>query len=135
MAGDVHIQLSEQDADAERLQLLTSFLREELRDIDGAEPQLQRAGSAPEGTRAVDAVAVGALVVKLLDSRAVRTVLDRIRSWLGRNATAPRSVRLEIDGDTIELASASTEEQQRLLEMFIQRHSPRGDEPWVADEP
>jgi hypothetical protein len=136
MAGDVQIQLTEQEADDERVQLLTGFLREELAGIDGVEPHLVRDGEAPEGARAVEVAAVGALVVKLLESGAVRAVVGTIRSWLSRGASAPRSVRLEIDGDAIELSSVSSEQQESLVEMFIRRHSAQGDEPWPAtDEP
>jgi hypothetical protein len=136
MAGDVQIQLTEQGADDERIQQLTGFLWEELAGLDGVEPHLARDGEIPEGARAIEAVAVGAVVVKLFESGAVRAVVGTIRSWLGRGAGAPRSVRLEIDGDAIEVSGVSSEQQESLVEMFIRRHSPRDDEPWPAtDEP
>jgi hypothetical protein len=34
-----------------------------------------------------------------------------------------RTVRLELDGDALELSQASAADQQRLIELFVSRHT------------
>jgi hypothetical protein len=41
-------------------------------------------------------------------------------------------VRLELDGDALELSQASAADQERLIELFVARHATREGEPWPA---
>jgi hypothetical protein len=133
MDQSLHVQLAEQGADDERLQRLAGHLRDELRDVGGVEPTLLQAGEAPEGSRALDIIVVGGLVLKLLDSAALRAAIGAIRGWLGRGAGAPRTVHIAIGDDSIDLSAATTEDQERLVEMFVSRHTSQGDgQSWSA---
>jgi hypothetical protein len=52
------------------------------------------------------------------------SVVGWIRAWLAR--TRARSVRLSIDGDTIEVTGLSSAEQQRLIDLWVSRHETGG---------
>lgn len=123
MAEQVHVLLSEAGADAERLDALARGLREELLNLEVDDVTALSAGPPPPGARALDVVAVGGLLVSLASSQAVRAVLSTIRRWVGRGDAAPRTVRLEIDGDVLELSAASPADQERLVALFAARHS------------
>jgi hypothetical protein len=88
-------------------------------DVDAVEPATR--GPAPEGTRAVEALAVGALVVRLFRSPESLAALARtVRAWVG--SRPDRRVRIELDGDVLELSGASDEERERLVDAWIERH-------------
>lgn len=125
MESSLHIQLSEEGADAERLETLTRYLRHELVELDAGEVTPLRVGEPPAGTRALDVIAVGGLVVSWISSDGLRSVVAAVRSWLARDHSATaHTIRLEIDGDVLDLASATTAEQERLIELFVSRHGP-----------
>ena len=92
-----------------------------------------RAGETPPDARAFDVVAVGGLVVSLINSDALRAVVATVRNWLSRGQSTTHAVRLEIDGDAIDLSAASTAEQERLIEVFVTRHGTGKDEAWAAN--
>ena len=123
MGEAMRIRLAEVGADDERLHGLTTGLRNELVEVDGLDVQLVHEGDAPDDSRALDVLAVGALAIRVLDSAGLRTAFGAIRAWLARGAGAPRSVHVEIDGDSIELSAATSEEQERLVALFLDRHA------------
>jgi hypothetical protein len=51
-------------------------------------------------------------------------VINSIRDWLRRGQDNQRRVRLELDGDKLELSQASAADQQQLIELFLSRHAP-----------
>ncbi|MEO6082433.1 MAG: hypothetical protein ABIQ18_04935 [Umezawaea sp.] len=119
----VKLALTEEGADAERLDQVTGFLRQELRELDVEDVTPLPAGEAPEGTRGIDVAAIGGLLVTLGQStQAVQTILMTVRAWLGRGGAAHRSVRVEIGGDVLELTDASTEDQDKLVDLFLRKH-------------
>jgi hypothetical protein len=108
-------------ADAEELERLAHSLRAELLqlDVEAVEPAVD--GPAPDRARAVEALVVGALVVRLArESKSLSSLVHAVRGWLG--ADAQRKVRIELDGDVIELTGSSDEERQRLVDAWIERH-------------
>jgi hypothetical protein len=108
------------DADAEEVAEATSQLRRELLDLDVEAVEMPGAGAAPPGSRAVELAAVGALVVTLAQSELLSMVMATVRSWLaGRRQ---RSIKLELDGDVLELTGVSSGEQQRLVDEWLRRH-------------
>jgi hypothetical protein len=124
MDRDLSVQLSEEDADAERLDELTSALRQELLQLDVEDVTALRAGAAPPGARGLDVAVVGSLLVALGSSAGgVAAVISAITGWLSRGWGAHRSVRLEIDGDVLELSETSAADQDRLVGLFIARHA------------
>ena len=111
------------DADAEEVADATLQLRRELLDLDVEAVELSAAGEPPPGTRAVELAALGALVVTVAQSPLLGPVVAAVRSWL---AGAPeRSIKLELDGDTLELTGLSSKEQQRLVDEWLRRHESR----------
>jgi hypothetical protein len=110
------------DADEEELEELTSKLRRELEQLEVDEVQRPVVGEAPEGTRALDVLALGTLVVKLVQSaQPLRDVVQTVRRWLGNQQES--TVRIEMDGDSIELSSVSSVEKDKLINAWIERHS------------
>ncbi len=108
-------------ADEDELERLARSLRAELLelDVDAVEPVA--AGPAPEDARAVEALMLGALVVRLgRNSEALSSLVRTVRGWLGDGES---KVRIELDGDVLELTGTSTEERQRLIDAWIDRHA------------
>lgn len=130
MDDGLRVQLSEEGADAERLDALTGFLRQELLQLDVEDITALRAGEPPPGARGLDLAAVGGLLVGLGSSAdALRAVISAITGWLARAGGSRRSVRLEIGGDVLELSDASVADQDRLVELFVGRHAAGTAEP------
>jgi hypothetical protein len=124
MDKDLRLQLSEEGADAERLAALTGYLRSELLQLDVEDVTALPAGEPPPGARGFDAATVGALMIALGQSaEGLRSVVSVIKGWLRRSDGAGRAVRLEIGGDALELSQASTADQERLIELFVIRHT------------
>jgi len=117
--------LSEEDADAERLAVLTGYLRAELLRLDVVEEvSALPAGEPPPGARVFDVATVGALLIAVGQSfEGLRSVVSVIRDWLSRGEGTGRAVRLELGGDTLELSQASAADQERLIELFIRQHA------------
>jgi hypothetical protein len=124
MDGQLRIQLSEDGADAARLDAVTGYLRQDLVQLDVDDVTTLRAGPPPPGARAVDATAVGGLLVALGSSAdGLRSVLSAIQAWLSRGSGVRRTIRLELGGDALELSQASAADQERLIGLFVSRHS------------
>jgi hypothetical protein len=109
-------------ADAEELERLASSLRTELLDLDVDAVERARAKEAPEGARAVEALVAGAVLVRLVRNRdALSSVVKTVRAWLGEHRQ--RRVRIELDGDVLELTGVSDEQRERLVDAWIERHA------------
>ena len=126
--GELKVQLAESGADAERLDELTGYLRRELLELDVDNVTALPAGEPPPGTRALEFLAIGGLLVTFSEAtEGVRKVVSVIRNWLARGDGVKRTVRLELDGDVLELSEVSAPEQTRLIELFVSRHADPGD--------
>lgn len=109
------------DADAEELAELTGRLRAELLDLDVDAVGQPIGGETPEDAKGVGLLAAGELVVRLVASPEVlASIIAGIGSWLGRNRA--RSVKLTLDGDTLEVSGVSSAEQDRLIGLWVSRH-------------
>ena len=126
MAGS-HVQLAAvvdagPDSDAEELAELTQRLRGQLLelDVDAVEPAT--GGEAPAGSKGVELLAIGGLVIQFaMKSETLRSVVDATSAWLGRQQG--RSVKLTLDGDTLEVTGVSSDEQRRLVDLWVARHA------------
>jgi hypothetical protein len=112
---------AESGADSEETAEATAQLRRELLDLDVDAVELPRAGEPPPGTRAVDLAEVGALVVTVAP-QLLTSVVAAVRSWLTHSRQ--RSIKLELDGDALELTAVSSKEQRRLTDEWLSRHAP-----------
>jgi hypothetical protein len=118
--GELKVELFEPDADLEAVDELTHQLRLELLelDVDSVSPVLT--GPAPAGSKGLELAAVGALLVQVAGSvDAVRTVVTALRSWLRRGSSRQRSLKISVDGRTLELNSATDAQQQQLIDEFV----------------
>ena len=123
MGGQLRLQISEENADAERLALLSGYLRSELLQLDLEDVSAPLDGGPPPGSRAVSVASVGGLLVTLGQSaQSLSAVVSAISAWLRRGRNSGRTVRLELGTDKLELSQASTADQERLIELFISRH-------------
>jgi hypothetical protein len=110
------------DSDAEELAELTQRLRGQLLelDVDAVEPATE--GEAPAGAKGIELLAIGGLVVQFaMKSEILRSVVDATSAWLGRQQG--RSVKLTLDGDTLEVTGVSSDEQRRLVDLWVARHA------------
>ncbi|MGH3829026.1 MAG: hypothetical protein ACRDRS_01025 [Pseudonocardiaceae bacterium] len=111
-------------ADAERLDELAVQLREELLELDIERAERTTAGQAPPGTRAGEILVAGALTVLLAQSSGLLTALvEMVRSWISRDSG--RSVKLEIDGDVLEVTGINQADQRELTKFWIDQHTDR----------
>jgi|SRR5215207_93062 len=110
------------DADDEEVAEAILQLRRELLDLDVDSVDLPGAVSL-RPTRGVELAALGALLVSVTQSQLLAPVLAAVRSWLG--GSPQRSIKLELEGDTLELTGISSTEQRRLVDEWLQRHTPR----------
>jgi len=113
------------DHDGEELFELTQGLRSELLELDVDGVALGSDGAAPDGSKGPELLALGGLAIKfMLNSAVLKSVVDTTVAWLGRQGA--RSVKLTLDGDTLELTGVSSDEQGRLVEQWIARHADDG---------
>lgn len=113
------------DTDAEELTQLTNRLRDELLNLDVDAVYSATGGQAPDSSKGIDLLAAGGLVVQfVLRQDLLRSIIDGVRSWLGRQHA--RSIKLTLDGDLLELTGVSSAEQDRLVELWVMRHAGAG---------
>jgi hypothetical protein len=109
------------DADPEELAELSARLRRELLQLDVASVEQPRS-DAPAGAKGADAAQIGTMLVTLAEAGvSLATLVTAVRSWLG--GSPDRKVRLELDGDAIELTGVTSDERQRLLDAWLERHA------------
>jgi hypothetical protein len=110
--------------DAEDSERLGRQLRNELRGLDVDEVIPVAAPAAPPGAKSGATASLTEWLVTLSAGGGVFvSVIATIKDWLGRRAGAHK-VTLTIDGDTLELSSASPTERAELIETFVRRHQP-----------
>jgi hypothetical protein len=123
MGEDVQVGVVEDGADDEQLEALALLLRQELLMLDVRAVEPYREGEAPDGSRGGLAAMAGVLSVSLAPGlQVLGSVVAVVRGWLRRSGSG-RTVKLAIDGDTIELTGASDEVQQQLVDAFVRRHA------------
>jgi hypothetical protein len=122
----VTLQLTEEDATDDRLDTLTGYLQQELLQLDVEDVRRPPAAPAPPGTRAVDLAQIGSIVVLLEPAAAgLKEIIAVIRGWLSRGDGVQRGVKIQLDGDVLELTNVSAAEQDRLITVFTERHRGR----------
>jgi len=109
-----------QDADTEAVAEAIRQLRRELLELDVDSVDLPRSADPPPGSRAVDVTALGALVVTIAQTPLLGAVVDTVRSWLARSRHG--TIKLELNGDVLELTGISSDEQRRLTDEWLRRH-------------
>jgi hypothetical protein len=120
-AVTVAVEVRETGADEHDLDELAARLRRALLELDV--DAVERApGSAPEGAKGLAELAT-LLVTVGNAAGGLATLVGAIRSWLGSSGT--RSVKLELDGDSLEVTGLSKPEQERLVAEWLSRQAAR----------
>jgi hypothetical protein len=121
----VTLRISDEGSDDHHLEELTSRLRSELAElrvpVSGAST-----GEPPPGTRSIELAALGTLILTLSQSQVLAAIINAVSAWLGQRRQ--RSVRLEIDGDVLEMSGKPTEEQRVLAAVWLRRHASTQDD-------
>jgi hypothetical protein len=115
----IEIGIGEQ-ADAESLAEATYHLRRELGELDLKRVSTPPAAPAPVGARGPDFAAIGTLIVTLGQGHQLGEVLAALLEWVSRHGR--RSVRVELDGDVLEVNGVSAHDQRRIINDWLQRH-------------
>jgi hypothetical protein len=119
---ELGIVLVDDDLDDEEVDELTQQLREELLESDVDSVELVTAGEAPPGTRGLEILVIGGLLVKVAESvDALSTVIGTIRHWLSRRGRG--KIKIQLGDDVLELSSVSKADQERLVDAFLNRHA------------
>jgi hypothetical protein len=109
------------DADAASIDGAARRLRRELLELEVERVELAPAGEPPPGSRAGETIALGSIIVALArNTAALASVVRAVQSWAARDRH--RTVRIELDGDTLEVAGISSREQERLISAWLARH-------------
>ncbi|MGH3779112.1 MAG: hypothetical protein ACRDRO_00410 [Pseudonocardiaceae bacterium] len=113
---------AEPDADREELVALAVRLREWLLPLGIESAGFGTAGKAPSGTRSAGMFVAGVLTVVLARSSEVfAKLIDVVQLWL--SSSGARSVKLELDGEVLEVTGITREDQRELIRTWIDRHT------------
>jgi hypothetical protein len=108
------------DVDAVELDELRSSLRAQLLELDVHAVEQVSAGPAPEGTRALELLAGGALLVSVSKSpELLKAVFGVIQGWV--SARPGRTVELNVNGNSLKMTGVTAADQERLIDAFIAR--------------
>jgi len=120
MSTQLQIEILDPTADDQELDELTESLRQDLLELDVDSVSRPTLGPGPEGSKGLDLAAVGALLVALKSSVEVATqVVSAVRSWMHRTKGPTQTLKLTMNGHTLELSAATTDQQQQLVDAFV----------------
>ena len=120
VSKELKIELFEPGADHEALDGLASDLRLELLELDVDSVSPVALEPPPEGSKGMELAAIGALLVHVKDALpVVNAVVTAARQWLARASSSGRSLKITVDGRTLELSAATAEQQQQLVDGFL----------------
>ncbi len=124
MAAEIRVGVLEEGSDDARLEELALVLRQELLALDVRAVEPYREGEVPDGTRGPGLAAIaGVLSVSLQPGlQVLGSVVSVVRDWLRRSGGG-RTVKVTIEGDTIELSGASDAVQQQLVDAWVRKHT------------
>jgi hypothetical protein len=123
-ADRLEVQLELDDgASPEEIERLTAAMRRELLQLDVAAVDRVPGEAAPEGAKAgLEIAAVGALMVTLGNAGStLEQIVATMRSWVSRSSD--RTVKLSLDGDTLEVGGMSEEDQRHVIDAWMDRHT------------
>ncbi len=110
------------ETDAGELRQLVADLRERLLELDVEGADAPTAGQAPPGTRAGEVLIAGALTVTLaLSARLLTALVKTVQLWV--YTAGARSVKMQIDGDVLEVTGITRHDQHELIQAWIDRHT------------
>jgi hypothetical protein len=114
----------EPDSGIEELAESIAQLYAGLIELDVSHIDTVRIGEPPPGAKAGEGLVLGALVVSLVRSAGGLTAVVRMaQDWL--RGHSHRSIKLDLDGDVLEVTGLSSDDQRRLISSWIERHAER----------
>lgn len=114
----IHIRPEKED-DKQEIDSLSRNLRDDLSNLDIDEVLLLYE-KPPPGSRALDGVALGSMVVDFVGGSAIKEVTKTVQAWIQRNEN--RSITIEApDGDRIDVKGISAGDQQKIIDAWVMR--------------
>jgi hypothetical protein len=98
---ELEIEVSAQDATEEDLDKLTRQFLGELRQADVESAKLVKSGSSPQGTKSIDPVAIGSIVVAVAPT-VLPKVLEMAQAWATRGQGRTVKFKGKVNGQRIE---------------------------------
>ncbi len=113
----------DEEVSPREMEELTAAMRRELLLLDVQSVDRVSGGPAPEGAKGIELAAIGALIVNLGQATPVLgQVVEAIRAWTARSPN--RTVKLTLDGDTLEVGGISETQQHDVIRDWMARHAP-----------
>jgi hypothetical protein len=112
----------DEDVSPLEMEELTAAIRRELLLLDVQSVDRVSGGPAPDGAKGIELAALGALIVNLGKATPVLgQVIDVIQAWAARSPN--RTVKLTLEGDTLELGGMSESQQGQVVKDWMARHA------------
>jgi hypothetical protein len=112
----IHIRPEKED-DKQEIDSLSRILQDDLLNLDVEEVHLLYEHPSP-GSKALDGVAIGSMVVDFVGGGAIKEVTQTIQAWITRNEN--RSITIEApDGDKIDVKGVSAKDQQKIIDAWV----------------
>jgi hypothetical protein len=111
--SELKVQVSSDGASEEEIDRMTRQLLSELQQMDVERAELARGGAAPEGTKGLDPVAAGSIIVSVLPALLPK-IVDGIQAWALRGSNRTVKFKGKLAGQSIEF-EGSGEDLQTLL--------------------
>lgn len=109
-------------ADDEEVARLVQRLRSELLALDVDDVLVPQQGDAPDGAKGGALLEFATVVVHLAAfPDLLEAVVGCARGWLSRQSA--RSLKLTLDGDSLEITGQRSEQQDSLIELWMARHA------------
>jgi hypothetical protein len=105
------LEVSAEDASAEEIDAMTRQLLRELRDLDLESVELVSGGAAPEGTKAVDPVTIGAITLAVLPNLLPK-VVEFVQAWALRGQGRTVKFKGKIAGQTVQFEGPASDLQK-----------------------
>jgi hypothetical protein len=119
----------DEDISPQDLDELTAAMRRELLNLDVDSVDRVSAGPPPAGAKGVELAQLGALIVSLGQATPVLgQIVEVVRAWTSRGSS--RTVKLTLEGDTLEVGGMSEDAQRKVINDWMARHAkPRARRP------
>lgn len=118
----LRVDLVDTDLEPAELEQVTRRVREALLELDVERVDSVAGGSAPDGSKSGELAVLGGLVITMLQTpQLFQAMFGVLGSWLG--GRSGRTVKVTLDGDTLELTGASEDERRAVVEAWLARHA------------
>ena len=116
--AELFIELSVDSGDATELDALTRQLRTEVEELRIDSVEQVSAGTAPEGTKAVDLVAIGQMAVTLAPT-IIPPLFDLLKSWVDRKPSTPVKIKVKVGKRMAQIEYDPTKTSAKELQALV----------------